>query len=102
MTADTRTVAATLAIRMAAAQAGNRKAYESVLVDSAALIRTNALACGVPITAIGSIVEAALMTVHNVRHTYDPSHCYLRWLDAIARLYVGRYLCSTHHHEAGD
>ena len=102
MNADTSTAAATLGMRMAAAQAGHREAYESLLVDSAALIRTTALACGVPMTAVDGIVEAALTTVHKVRHTYDPAHSYLHWLDAIARRYVRKCLYSTRRHRPGD
>lgn len=69
---------------MAAAQTGNRIAYESVLNDSIALIRATALARGVPAKATDRVVLATLLTVHEMRHTYDPAHSYEAWLDAIA------------------
>lgn len=94
MNAGASIVAKDLAMLMAAAQAGDRIAYESVLMDSVALIRATALACDVPAKVIDGIVQATLLTVHGVRHTYDPAHSYIHWLDAIARQHVRRSPCS--------
>jgi RNA polymerase sigma-70 factor (ECF subfamily) len=69
---------------MAAAQAGDRRAYERVLADSVALVRSVARRQGVPVDALDDVVQETLLTVHRVRHTYDPSRSYDAWLAAIA------------------
>lgn len=69
---------------MAAAQAGDRRAYERVLADSVALIRTVARRQGVAPDALDDVVQETLLAVHRVRHTYDPSRSYDAWLAAIA------------------
>lgn len=69
---------------MAAAQAGDRRAYERVLADSVALIRSVARRRGAPIDVLDDVVQETLLTVHRVRHTYDPSRSYDAWLAAIA------------------
>jgi RNA polymerase sigma-70 factor (ECF subfamily) len=69
---------------MAAAQAGDRVAYERALADSIALIRNVARRQGVPMDALDDVVQETLLTVHRVRHTYDPARSYDAWLAAIA------------------
>ncbi|MGO4699696.1 RNA polymerase sigma factor [Dyella sp. 2RAB6] len=69
---------------MAAAQAGDRRAYERVLADSLALIRAAARRQGVATDNIDDVVQETLLTVHRVRHTYDPSRSYDAWITAIA------------------
>lgn len=69
---------------MAAAQAGDRIAYERVLADSIALIRSVARRQGVPMDALDDVAQETLLTVHRVRHTYDPARSYDAWLAAIA------------------
>jgi RNA polymerase sigma-70 factor (ECF subfamily) len=69
---------------MAAAQAGDRIAYERVLADSIALIRSVARRQGVPMDALDDVVQETLLTVHRVRHTYDPARSCDAWLAAIA------------------
>lgn len=69
---------------MAAAQAGDRRAYERVLADSTGLIRAVARRHGVPVDALDDVVQETLLTVHRVRHTYDPSRSYDAWLAALA------------------
>ncbi|HET7931340.1 MAG TPA: sigma-70 family RNA polymerase sigma factor [Rhodanobacteraceae bacterium] len=69
---------------MAAAQAGDRRAYERVLADSVALIRSVARRRGAPMDVLDDVVQETLLTVHRVRHTYDPSRSYDAWLAAIA------------------
>lgn len=69
---------------MAAAQAGDRQAYERVLADSLGLIRSVVRRRGVPVDAQDDVVQETLLTVHRVRHTYDPSRSYDAWLAAIA------------------
>lgn len=69
---------------MAAAQAGDRVAYERVLADSIALIRGVARRQGVATDGLDDVVQETLLTVHRVRHTYDPARSYDAWLAAIA------------------
>ena len=69
---------------MAAAQAGDRRAYERVLADSIGLIRAVAHRQGVPHDQLDDVVQETLITVHRVRHTYDPARSYDAWLAAIA------------------
>ncbi|EIM03047.1 RNA polymerase subunit sigma-24 [Rhodanobacter thiooxydans] len=72
------------AVWMAAAQAGDRRAYERLLADSVALIRATARRQGVASDSLDDVVQETLLTVHRVRHTYDPSRSYDAWLSAIA------------------
>ncbi len=69
---------------MAAAQAGDRRAYEKLLADSVALIRAIARRQGVAPDQLDDVVQETLITVHRVRHTYDPARSYDAWLSAIA------------------
>jgi len=69
---------------MAAAQAGDRRAYEKLLADSVALIRAVARRQGVAIDHLDDVVQETLLTVHRVRHTFDPARSYDAWLAAIA------------------
>lgn len=69
---------------MVAAQAGDRRAYERLLTDSIALVRAAARRCGVPPDQVDDVVQETLLTVHRVRHTFDPARSYDSWLTAIA------------------
>jgi len=69
---------------MAAAQAGNRQAFERVLTDSIPLIRAVARRQGVSQDHLDDVVQETLITIHRVRHTYDPVRSYDAWLAAIA------------------
>ncbi|MHB1058936.1 MAG: RNA polymerase sigma factor [Rhodanobacter sp.] len=69
---------------MAAAQAGDRRAYEKLLADSVALVRAVARRQGVAQDQLDDVVQETLITVHRVRHTYDPTRSYDAWLSAIA------------------
>jgi RNA polymerase sigma-70 factor (ECF subfamily) len=70
---------------MAAAQAGDQRAYTRVLNDSVALIRAVARRQGVALDALDDVVQETLLTVHRVRHTFDPTRSYDAWLAAIAQ-----------------
>ncbi|MGA0586245.1 RNA polymerase sigma factor [Dyella sp. KRB-257] len=69
---------------MAAAQTGDRVAYERVLGESVGVIRSVARRQGVPVDLLDDVVQETLITLHRVRHTYDPSRSYHAWLAAIA------------------
>ena len=69
---------------MAAAQGGDRRASETLLGDSVALSRAAARRQGVAPDHLDDVVQETLITVHRVRHTYDPARSYDAWLTAIA------------------
>jgi RNA polymerase sigma-70 factor (ECF subfamily) len=69
---------------MAAAQAGDRRAYERVLAASVPLIRAVARRQGAAVDQLDDVVQETLLTVHRARHTYDPSRSYDAWLSALA------------------
>ena len=79
---------------MAAAQAGDRRVYEKLLADSVGLIRAAARRQGVAPDALDDVVQETLVTVHRVRHTYDPIRSYDAWLSAIASRRAIDSLCS--------
>ena len=70
---------------MAAAQNGDRATYEQLLREIVPFIR--AIASGHHRTAdrIDDIVQDVLLTIHRVRHTYDPSRPFEHWLATIAK-----------------
>lgn len=71
--------------RMAAAQAGDRAAYEALLRECIPFIAKVARASGVGPDAVDDVVQETLVTVHRARHTYDPARSFRAWLRTIAR-----------------
>lgn len=70
---------------MAAAQAGDRAAYERLLRDIVPFIRALASRQHRARDRVEDVVQDVLLTVHRVRHTYDPGRPFAHWLAAIAR-----------------
>ena len=72
---------------MAAAQDGDAGAYQQLLRDIAPLLRRVAARrlYSAPTTDIEDVVQDVLLSVHAVRHTYDPARPFLPWLMAIQR-----------------
>jgi RNA polymerase sigma-70 factor (ECF subfamily) len=70
---------------MRAAQAGDARAYEQLLRAIAPFIRSLARRYGGGYsTRIEDVVQEVLLTVHRVRHTWDPARPFSPWLAAIA------------------
>ena len=69
---------------MAAAQAGDRTAYETLLRDVVPLIRAVARRQGVGPGQVDDVVQEVLLTIHRARQTYDPSRSFNAWLRVIA------------------
>jgi len=69
---------------MARAQHGDRAAYRSLLEDLAPYIRSIAGQCLQGPSEVEDAVQDVLMTVHMVRHAYDPNRPFGPWLLAIA------------------
>ena len=69
---------------MAAAQAGDKTAYETLLRDCVPLIRAIARRQGVSADQVDDVVQEVLLTIHRARQTYDPSRSFTAWLRVIA------------------
>jgi RNA polymerase sigma-70 factor (ECF subfamily) len=69
---------------MARAQDGDRQAYRTLLQDVTPYLRALASRCFKDPRDIEDAVQDVLLTVHAVRHTYDPGRPFGPWLVAIA------------------
>lgn len=90
---------------MAAAQDGDTAAYELLLRAIAPFIRNFVRRDFADVEVIEDIVQETLLTVHRVRHSYDPRRPFTPWLCAIAgRRAVDalRQRQRIHHHETQD
>ena len=70
--------------QMAAAQTGDRTAYETLLRECVPLIKGFVGGRGVPSDQIDDVVQDVLLTIHRARHTYDPVRSFTGWLRIIA------------------
>ncbi|HEX4050191.1 MAG TPA: sigma-70 family RNA polymerase sigma factor [Steroidobacteraceae bacterium] len=69
---------------MYAAQEGDRAAYERLLREIMPFVRSlSRRRCRNP-ADVEEMVQDTLLTVHRVRHTYDPGRPFSAWLAAIA------------------
>ena len=68
---------------MAAAQTGDRVAYEKLLRDCASFIVSLARRQGVSPDRIDDVVQEVLLTIHRARATYDPRRSFEAWLRII-------------------
>lgn len=71
-------------IYMARAQGGDREAYRRLLEDVAPYLRSIAARHFQNSGDIEDTVQEVLLTVHAIRHTYDPARPFGPWLVAIA------------------
>ncbi len=70
---------------MAAAQAGDGGAYARLLREILPFIRVIAARWHGGSDRIDEVVQDVLLTIHKVRHTYDPGRPFEHWLAMIAR-----------------
>lgn len=70
---------------MAAAQGGDRAAYRALLTRIAVPLRSIAARQLRNPSDAEEVVQDILLTIHAVRHTYDPARPFLPWLVTIAR-----------------
>jgi RNA polymerase sigma factor (sigma-70 family) len=70
---------------MARAQAGDQVAYRRLLEDITPYLRSLAARHVMLAGEVEDVVQDVLLTVHAVRHTYDPGRPFGPWLLAIAR-----------------
>lgn len=71
-------------ILMAHAQAGDQDAYRRLLEEIAPYVRSLVVRSQREPADIEDVVQEVLLTVHAVRHTYDPTRPFGPWLAAIA------------------
>ena len=69
---------------MARSQDGDRVAYRALLEGVTPYIRSLAARCFKQPTDVEDAVQDVLLTIHMVRHAYDPSRPFGPWLAAIA------------------
>jgi RNA polymerase sigma-70 factor (ECF subfamily) len=69
---------------MRAAQAGDARAYEQLLRSIAPFLRSLARRYCRDADRREDVVQEVLLTVHRVRHTWDPTRPFSPWLAAIA------------------
>jgi RNA polymerase sigma factor (sigma-70 family) len=72
-------------VLMARAQDGDRVAYRRLLEDITPYLRSLAARHRAPSGEAEDVVQDILLTLHAVRHTYDPGRPFGPWLLAIAR-----------------
>lgn len=72
-------------VLMAAAQDGDRGAYERLLRDIVPFLRALVRPQHSAPDRVEEVVQEVLLTIHRVRHTYDPARPIRPWLAAIAR-----------------
>jgi RNA polymerase sigma-70 factor, ECF subfamily len=80
---DSRTRGVDWSILMAHTQAGDQDAYRRLLVEVTPYIRSIAVKGHSDPADIEDSVQDVLLTVHAVRHTYDPTRPFGPWLVAI-------------------
>jgi RNA polymerase sigma-70 factor (ECF subfamily) len=68
---------------MAAAQAGDRRAYGCLLREILPFVRSLVRRRHGAPDRVEDVVQEVLLTLHRVRHTYDPARPFERWLAAI-------------------
>lgn len=68
---------------MAAAQSGDARAYETLLREATPRIRALCRARMRDTADVEDAVQDALLTLHSLRHTYDPSRPFGPWLTTI-------------------
>ncbi len=71
-------------ILMTRAQEGDRDAYRTLLLQIEPYARSMARRCFRHPADVEDAVQDVLMTIHAVRHTYDPGRPFAPWLVAIA------------------
>jgi RNA polymerase sigma-70 factor (ECF subfamily) len=69
---------------MVLAQDGDRRAYRALLEAVTPHVRTMARRCFREQSDVEDVVQDVLLTVHAIRHTYDPRRPFGPWLVAIA------------------
>jgi RNA polymerase sigma-70 factor (ECF subfamily) len=70
---------------MVAAQHGDQRAYAALLKEAAAFVRVIARRYHSDAGAVEDVAQETLITVHRMRHTYEPGRPVEPWIAAIAK-----------------
>ena len=70
---------------MAQAQEGDGRAYRRLLESILPYLRALARRAGLPADEAEDAVQDVLITLHGIRHSYDPARPFAPWLAAVAR-----------------
>ena len=70
---------------MARGQEGDKAAYHALLVGITPYLRALARRSGLPPDDCEDGVQDVLLTIHAIRHTYDPARPFAPWLAGVAR-----------------
>jgi len=70
---------------MAAAQDGDRAAYARLLREVVPFIRAVVARRHRQVDRLDDVVQDVLLTLHKVRHTYDPARPFTHWLATLAQ-----------------
>jgi RNA polymerase sigma-70 factor (ECF subfamily) len=70
---------------MARAQEGDAASYRALLVSVTPYLRALGHRFGFTGAELEDAVQDTLMTLHTIRHTYDPTRPFAPWLTAVAR-----------------
>src|SRR5215469_10292953 len=70
---------------MARAQDGDKAAYRALLTAITPYIRALARRALRDAADVDDVVQDVLLSLHQIRHTYDPSRPFAPWLATIAR-----------------
>jgi len=68
---------------MASAQQGDSRAYRELLTEILPVVRAAVRRRQGSLEGVEDVVQDVLLSLHRVRHTYDPSRSFRRWLFAI-------------------
>jgi RNA polymerase sigma-70 factor (ECF subfamily) len=79
-------------VLMAKSQAGDQRSYRLLLTGVTPYLRSLAHRFGLTGADIEDAVQDVLLTVHSIRHTYDPDRPFAPWLTAVARHRLLDYL----------
>jgi RNA polymerase sigma-70 factor (ECF subfamily) len=86
-------------VLMACAQQGDQRAYASLLAGIAPYLRALARRALADPRDSEEAVQDVLLTLHQIRHTYDPARPFTPWLATIAqRRIVDRVRANAQHH----
>lgn len=70
---------------MIAAQAGDQRCYAALLREAATFIRVIARRFHADPSIVEDVVQETLLSLHRIRHTYEPGRPVEPWVAAIAR-----------------
>ena len=74
-----------LTAMMSTVQEGNSSAFEKLVRAATPFIKSVARRLGVPADFIDDVVQETLLTIHCIRHTFDPNRPFTPWLRMIAQ-----------------